>query len=410
MKVSILTLGCRVNQAESTFLEGNLKNNGISIVDLKENPDFCIINTCSVTSKSDYQSRQLIRRALSTGSKVIVTGCYTHFNSEKILKINNEILVVPNIDKYNIIKIIDTNIKTNYLSYSSNSRPYIIIQDGCNNKCSFCIVRFARGKSKSIPVEKIIEQIKIYSESGYNEVVLTGIHIGSYGYDLNPKVKLSDLIKTILNKTNIKRIRLSSLEVTEIEDEIIDIMTDSRMCNHLHIPMQSGDDKILKLMNRNYNSKFFLSKIEKIYTKIANISIGTDVIVGFPGETDLEFNTTKNLISKLPISYIHIFPFSSRPGTLAYNYENQVSSQEKKQRVSELQNINKMKRIDYYEKQVGKVLNVIIEKKKSEKFYIGTSENFIKIPVLSDNLPLRSCIRVRVIKDDRNNLIGIPIK
>ncbi|MEM4260997.1 MAG: tRNA (N(6)-L-threonylcarbamoyladenosine(37)-C(2))-methylthiotransferase MtaB [Candidatus Woesearchaeota archaeon] len=409
MKVSILTLGCRVNQAESSFIEGNLINNGISIVNLNDNPDYCIINTCSVTSKSDYQSRQLIRRALKIGSKVIVTGCYTYLNSESISKINKEIIVVPNDKKYNIINLINNNNEIKYLSYSSNSRPYIIIQDGCNNKCSYCIVRIVRGKSRSIPIEKIIEQVKNYTDSGYNEIVLTGIHIGSYGYDLEPKVKLSHLINIILKKTNIMRIRLSSLEVTEIEDELLEMMNDERICNHLHIPIQSGDDRILRLMNRNYNTRFYSLKIEKIAKKVNNINIGTDIIVGFPGETEKEFDNTKNLILNLPISYIHIFPFSAREGTPAYNYNDQINNGEKKKRCLELQSINKIKKKNYYEKQLGKELNIIIEKKISEKLYTGTSENFLKISVISNDLPLKSCIKSKILQNEKNNLIGIPI-
>ncbi|NWF97780.1 MAG: tRNA (N(6)-L-threonylcarbamoyladenosine(37)-C(2))-methylthiotransferase MtaB [Nitrospirae bacterium] len=409
MKVSILTLGCRMNQAESSFIEGNLIRNGVTIVDLKDKPDYCIINTCSVTSRSDYQSRQLIRKAIKSASKVIVTGCYTHFNTDNILNINKKITIVHNANKNNIINIIDSNNKTNYLSYSSNSRPYIIIQNGCNNKCSYCIVRIVRGKSRSVPLEKIIEQVKNYSEAGYNEVVLTGIHIGSYGQDFNPKVKLSYLIKSILNKTNIMRIRLSSLEVTEIDDEIIEIMTDNRICNHLHIPLQSGDDNILKLMNRNYNNRIFSSIIEKLINKVSNINIGTDIIIGFPGETNNEFNNTKRVVSDLPINYMHIFPFSPRTGTLAYNLKNQISSIEKKKRSLELQYINTIKKRNYYEKQNGKELKIIIEKKVNDGVYTGTSENFLKIPVLSNNLPLKSCIKVRVIKDEKNKLFGIPI-
>ncbi len=410
MKVSILTLGCRVNQAESSFIEGTLLNNGISIVNLKDRPDYCIINTCSVTSKSDYQSRQLIRRALKTGSKVIVTGCYTHFNSDSIMKISKEIIIIHNPSKYNIINLINNNIEKNTLNYSSNSRPYIIIQDGCNNKCSYCIVRIVRGRSRSIPIEKIIEQVKVYCESGYKEIVLTGIHIGSYGHDFIPKVKLSDLIKTILNKTNIMRIRLSSIEATEIEDDLLEIISDDRICNHLHIPMQSGDDSILRLMNRNYNSRLYSSKIEKIVKKIKNINIGTDIIVGFPSETDKEFNNTKNLILNLPISYMHIFPFSSRPGTPAFNFKEQINSNEKKKRYLELQYINIIKKRSYYEKQIGQELNVIIEKKTNENVYKGTSENFLKISVLSTDLPLKNSIRSKIIKIEKNNLIGIPIK
>ena len=211
MKAAIFTLGCRVNQSESELIEGNLKSHGFSKVGLSEKPDYCIINTCSVTAKSDYQSRQLIRRAVRSGAKVIVTGCYSQLNAEDIAKIDSNIEIVGNVDKVRYINLLFNITSCNDISYSSRSRPHVKVQDGCNYSCSYCIVPLARGKSRSVHLEAILKHIKTFVESGFQEIVLTGIHLGSYGYDFNPQLKLSKLIKTILKETNIHRIRLSSI-------------------------------------------------------------------------------------------------------------------------------------------------------------------------------------------------------
>jgi len=411
MKVSILTLGCKVNQSESSVIEGNLRKLGYSIVSLSERPDYSIINTCTVTSKSDYQSRQLIRRSARTGAKVIVTGCYSQLRPEEIIKIEGVIAVVDNSNKYNIIDLLTNNLSSVALSYSNRSRPYVKIQDGCNNSCTYCIVPKARGRSKSIDIIEVLKQACEFESAGYNEIVLTGIDIGSYGYDLKPKVKLSELIKTLLLKTRIKRIRLSSIEIKELDTELIELLQEQRICKHMHLPLQSGDDNILKLMNRMYTSKEYISVVERIVKKIPEISIGTDVIVGFPGEGEKEFIKTKNLIDSLPISYMHIFPFSSRPNTLAYKMNNLNDFSVKRKRFRIMNALNIKKKKDYMSSQINRILDVILEEHIIDNLSLGTSSNYLKVKFPSNGYSKRSQVFVRVsgIEEDklRGNLVEI---
>ncbi len=293
MKVSVLTLGCKVNQSESSIIEGNLNKLGYSIVSLSEHPDYCIVNTCSVTSKSDYQSRQLIRRAVRSGAKVIVTGCYSQLRPDDIRDIDGIFSIVENNKKMSIINMLSDNIASTTYSYSSRSRPYLKVQDGCNFACTYCIVPLARGKSVSLDVSEVIRQANEFEASGYNEIVLTGIHLGSYGYDLRPRTRLSALLKILLKKTKIHRIRLSSIEINEVDDELIGILKEQRLCKHIHLPLQSADDAVLRLMNRMHTSDVYISTVENIIKNVPYIAIGTDVIVGFPGEGDKEFLNTK---------------------------------------------------------------------------------------------------------------------
>ena len=409
MKAAVLTLGCRVNQAESELIEGNLKSHGFSIAGLSEKPDYCIINTCSVTAKSDYQSRQLIRRAVRSGAKVIVTGCYSQLNAEDIAKIDSNIEIVDNSDKVNLINMLLSLTSCNNISYSSRSRPHIKIQDGCNYSCSYCIVPLARGKSRSVEPKTILGHIRGFVESGFQEVVLTGIHLGSYGYEFDPQLKLSKLIKTILKETNIHRIRLSSLEVKEVDNELIELMQSERICRHIHLPLQSGDDTILKLMNRTYSSKEFISTVEKILSRIPDICLGADVIVGFPGEGIIEFSNTKKLIEQLPVSYMHIFPFSPRPKTLAAQMENRVAESEKKSRFLELNELNQAKKISYLSSQIGRTLEIVVEDKHDDTSCLGTSSNYLKILTSACGASKKTCVNIRVTQADGFVLLGTPI-
>jgi len=409
MKAAVLTLGCRVNQSESELIEGNLKSHGFSIAGLSEKPDYCIINTCSVTAKSDYQSRQLIRRAVRSGAKVIVTGCYSQLNAEDIAKIDSNIEIVDNSDKVNLINMLLRLTSCNNISYSSRSRPHIKIQDGCNYSCSYCIVPLARGKSRSVEPKTILGHIRGFVESGFQEVVLTGIHLGSYGYEFDPQLKLSKLIKTILKETNIHRIRLSSLEVKEVDNELIELMQSERICRHIHLPLQSGDDTILKLMNRTYSSKEFISTVEKILSRIPDICLGADVIVGFPGEGIIEFSNTKKLIEQLPVSYMHIFPFSPRPKTLAAQMENRVAESEKKSRFLELNELNQAKKISYLSSQIGRTLEIVVEDKHDDTSCLGTSSNYLKILTSACGASKKTCVNIRVTQAVGFVLLGTPI-
>lgn len=411
MKAAILTLGCKVNQAESTFIEGNLIDSGFSIVGLSAHPDYCIINTCSITAKSDYQSRQLIRRALRSGAKrVIVTGCYSQLRSEDIKKIDSRIEIVHNRDKYGIINLLECNLSSYCLGLSGRSRPYVKIQDGCNHSCTYCIVPKARGKSKSTGVSEILDEIWKIESQGYNEIVLTGIHLGSYGRDLIPQVKLSDVLKTVLNKTKIQRIRLSSIEPNEIDRDIIDLLKEERICKHLHVPLQSGDNTILQRMNRTYSSQDYIHIIETVLSTAPEIALGTDVIVGFPGESAGEFKNTKELLTYLPFSYIHIFPFSPRPDTPAARMSNQIPKAVIKERAQELHVLNECKKRDYMISQVDKTLDVIVEQQSAEPALIGTSGNYLKIWLSTKGYSKKSLVHVRTTGIEGDFVKGIPIE
>lgn len=406
MKVSVLTLGCRVNQSESSVIEGTLKENGVTIVNLKEKPDICIVNTCTVTAKSDYSSRQLIRKATNTGAKVIVTGCYSQLRNDEVRSIPGVIELVDNTRKYEIVNIITGKENDLVFSCFSRSRPHLKVQDGCNYSCSYCAVPLARGKSRSIPLEEILKRVKTIEAAGYNEVVLTGVHLGSYGKDLAVKSSLKLLLKFILKSSCIKRIRLSSLEINDVDNELIELLQDIRLCSHIHLPLQSGSDKILKLMKRNYTLSEFSAKADMIFSKVDNVSIGSDIIVGFPGEEDEEFMSTYNFLNSFPFSYLHIFPFSARPATEAGTMMNRVQNNIIKSRLDILIELSKAKKHAYLQKQMHGVLDVIIEEKSRHGYVLGTSGNYIKVSMPFDKAIKGSIVLVKVLRVSDNLIEG----
>jgi|Deesub1362A_J573_1020465.scaffolds.fasta_scaffold00027_26 threonylcarbamoyladenosine tRNA methylthiotransferase MtaB len=408
MKVCLLSLGCKVNQAENSLLESALKGHGHEVVGIDETPEVCIINTCTVTAKSDYQSRQLIRRASRTGAKVIVTGCYAELNKEQVSSLKEVETVVENKNKLNIINMLCGNNASIALNKSGNrTRFFLKVQDGCNHSCSYCIIPKARGSSRSIAPSEVIAQVERAVAEGYKEVVLTGIHLGLYGNDINTSV--SELVEEILDKTAIERIRLSSLEITEISDRLIRLFDDKRVCRHLHIPLQSGDDRILNLMNRNYDSAFFKKTILNIAERLPDIALGTDIIVGFPHEGETEFNNTFRLAEELPFTYIHVFPFSKRPGTKAALMPDTVGSSERKQRAAALRRLADRKRKEYMTRHIGKTLDVLIEEKVSNGVCRGTSSNYLKVHVLTDGYEKGSIVPVRIEAEEKGLLFGKPI-
>ncbi len=411
MKVSVLTLGCKANQAESLTIETGLRTHGFRVVELSEKPELCIINTCSVTSRSDYQSRQLIRKARRAGAKVIVTGCYSELNRDYVQGMDGVAKVLNNTNKFSIINELTGKTEDNPLSFEhlNKARLFLKVQDGCNYSCSYCIIPRARGRSRSVAAGAIIDQINAASGI-YNEVVLTGIHLGLYGYDLRPRARLSNLLKTILSKTAIKRIRLSSLGITEISDDLLDIIMDDRVCKHLHIPLQSGDDRILRFMNRAYSSGVFLKGIERIYSRIPDISIGTDVIVGFPGEGEVEFNNTKRLLEMTPFSYLHIFPFSPRPGTVASKMRMGGNPRTRNQRCAVLRELGMLKKEDFMRRQIGKTLDLLIERRIDNGCCLGTTGNYLKVKAMIPHAAVRDIVHVRINDYQSGLLIGNPIQ
>jgi threonylcarbamoyladenosine tRNA methylthiotransferase MtaB len=440
MKVSIITLGCKVNQAESASIEGELREKGNEIVSFSNNPgtnrnrpDACIINTCTVTAKSDYQSRQMIRRAVRSGAKVIATGCYAQLRPEELSGIEGIDLVLGNSEKGNIaehlhrimtsnvsgrergctsptvcIKHPDTpmHLKTHY---SNRSRAFLKIQDGCNFSCSYCTVPRARGKSRSLGHEDLLCAVDTFSQDGYREIILSGIHIGSYGSDLQPKSTLLKIVKEITRAYPHIRFRLSSLDPREFRGEFLSLMKDGHICPHLHIPLQSGSDRMLKTMKRRYNTSFYENLINSIAADYPGISIGTDIIIGFPGESDDDFNSTAKLLERLPLSYIHVFPFSKRPDTVAADMKGQVRDEIKKNRVKRTLEIAQSKKNKYLRSHLAKELNVIVEEKlTSDGYYRGISDNYIRPFIRTSNLKLGQTVRVKAVSFVDGNLMSIP--
>jgi threonylcarbamoyladenosine tRNA methylthiotransferase MtaB len=396
MRVSLLTLGCKVNQAEMADIEGALQGMGHEIVGLTENPDVCVVNTCTVTAKSDYQSRQLIRRAGRTGARVIVSGCYAELNRGTVTRMEGVEKVVSNSDKSSIINILGANSEScGSTMPGGRSRYFLKVQDGCNNSCSYCIVPRARGSSKSVPPHEIIEKARRAVGEGYRELVLTGIHLGQYGADLEGG-SLPGLVENILNNTGVQRLRLSSIEVNEVDDRLLGLFEDPRMARHLHIPLQSGDDGVLSMMNRNYDTAFFREVAARIAERLPEAALGTDVIAGFPRESESAFINTVDLIRELPFSYLHVFPYSRRPGTPAADMDDTVGESLRKERARTLRSLGARKKESYMARQVGRTLETLIESRTSEGTWRGTSCNYLKVRASGSALRRGSIVPVRV--------------
>ncbi|MCK4309413.1 MAG: tRNA (N(6)-L-threonylcarbamoyladenosine(37)-C(2))-methylthiotransferase MtaB, partial [Candidatus Atribacteria bacterium] len=363
IKVAFKTLGCKVNQYETEVIFNLFQTAGYRIINFKEKADIYIINTCTVTKEADRKSKQMVRKAIrqNQNAKIIVTGCYAQSNYQDLKKIEGISLIAGNREKNIILQQIDklninhTIIKVKPVKYlrkfdnifkgeiSLHTRAWVKIQDGCNKFCSYCKVPYARGPARSRLIEDILKEISNLNSRGVKEVVLLGINLGTYGKDMfDKKVSLSKLISLISNFEEIKRIRLSSIELDDINDELMDVFIKCpKLCHHLHIPLQSGDDKILKLMNRPYTTSVFKNKISQIMRKIPDIAITTDIMVGFPREDVQSFNNTYNFVKKIGFAKIHIFPYSDREKCLATSFPDKVDQKIKKDRRNKLLNLSK---------------------------------------------------------------------
>ncbi|MDY0131344.1 MAG: tRNA (N(6)-L-threonylcarbamoyladenosine(37)-C(2))-methylthiotransferase MtaB [Desulforegulaceae bacterium] len=404
-KFKIITLGCKCNHYESDSIAMQLEQSGYE--QNEETPDLVIVNTCTVTAKAGMQSRQAIRKELKKNPlvKIIATGCHSQTEPEEIKKINKKITLVSQ-GKKNLIpeftikdSFEDTIIssvcsETEFKFMSSpnkatKTRAYLKIQDGCNAFCSYCIIPYSRGRSRSMAFEQVIEELVKLKENGYKEVVLTGIHIGCYGKDLKNKTNFTSLIKHLAkNNQKFPRLRISSIEPDEITDEIIEIgASTSILCPHFHIPFQSGDDYILKKMKRPYSRKFLEELVLKIKNRINDASIGVDVLFGFPGETESCFQNTFNLLKELPVSYFHVFPFSPRKNTAAAGFKNQINGKITKKRCQLARSLSNLKKDEFYKSQSGKVKNVLIENQRDKQTgnLKGFTENYVSVFVRGEN-------------------------
>ncbi|MCP3924097.1 MAG: tRNA (N(6)-L-threonylcarbamoyladenosine(37)-C(2))-methylthiotransferase MtaB [Desulfobacterales bacterium] len=415
----IKTLGCKVNQFESEGISNYLIQNGWNLSETK--PDVCIINTCTVTGNATNQSKSLINKIIKNhkASRVIVTGCYAQAESDEIKEISGVTDVIGHFDKQQIPDLILKSIEHTDItndtenkffkempaaSYGSRTRPFLKIQDGCDSFCTYCIVPYARGRSRSMSFNKVIKTIKDYKQNGYLETVISGIHVGKYGYDLESKTNLTDLLETITDKRLIDRVRLGSIEPTEIDNRLLEIVKNSDIvCKHIHIPLQSGDSGILKQMGRPYDREFYKDLILKIKDLIPDISIGTDIMVGFPGESESEYQNSYDLINELPISYIHVFPFSKRKGTKAYDLEDNLSKNELKLRCDKLRSLGQDKKTDFIKNFSKRSMDVLIERKRNSKTGLlkGITSNYINIHFDGDDKYRNSIQRLNLAYNEK---------
>lgn len=395
--VGILTLGCKVNTYESEFVTNLLKENGYEIKDFTDICDIYIINTCTVTNTSDIKSKKMIRNAIKRNPHacVVAMGCFIEANKD--YEIEGLDIVIGNKDKSKIIELLDEyfskkeTIKRLYsqelnsfedmfiTNFPNRTRAFVKIQDGCENFCSYCIIPFVRGKCRSKDFNKVLEEINALVANGYYEVVLTGIHTGNYGVDIN--TTFAALLKEIVKIKQLKRLRISSIEITELTDEVLNVIKENNVIvDHLHIPLQAGSNEVLKGMNRKYDLEYFYNKIKQIRTIRPNISISTDIIVGFPGESKGMFEQTLKTSKELSFSKIHVFPYSERKGTKALEIEPKVNPTEKKQRARELLELSKQLELEYANKFLNKTVEVLIEEQK-ENYSIGHTSNYLKVKI-----------------------------
>jgi threonylcarbamoyladenosine tRNA methylthiotransferase MtaB len=424
MRIAFTTLGCKINQYETDHLRQDLESKGNLIVPFDADADVYIINTCSVTAKTDYQCRQVIRSATrrNPGAKVVVTGCYASTRPEELQKIPGVTLVVGNKVKIGIPdrimdfeKLQETS-RTENLSprisigkASNRTRGFLKIQDGCDNRCSYCIVPIARGSSRSVRPQDVYREFGRLVASGCPEIVLSGIHIGTYGSDLSEPMGLSDLIRSLVSMRGTSRIRLSSIEPNEINQEILNFL-EKGLCRHLHIPLQSGDDSILKAMKRHYTSGFYRDLLADIARKVPGIALGADIMVGFPGEGESEFESTFNLIKESPLTHLHVFSYSPRPGTQAADMKEQVPEPVKKARSEKLRVLGVQKNAEFMGKFTGSELRVVVEDKKNTNtgLLTGLSDNYIRVQILGTNEShIGREIKVRVSRVEKEGVFGI---
>lgn len=414
MNIHIHTFGCRLNQYESEKISFELKNMGANITELK-NADAIAINTCTVTNDSDKKLINYLDKLENISQKkIFLIGCYVSKKENLFDKEN--ITIIPNDKKEEASQIIFNTLTKNYESEFKNpiffpqeqSRAYLKIQDGCEVFCSYCIVARVRGKHKSVEPKKIYDAIKIAYEYGYKEIVLTGLNLGSYNY--NNEIKFIQIVKNMLeisSKFGI-RIRLSSIEPIYFNDELISLFKNSEvLCPHAHIPLQSGSDKILKLMNRRYTSGYYLNIVEKLYKTNSNIGISADIMVGFPNEDSNDFKDTYNLCEKSKFIKMHIFRYSNRENTPSSKMEGQIGYRTKLKRAKLLNELNNKMKDDFYKNAINRELKVIAEKKLENNYYIGTSGEYLKVKFKSEKIiEKKDIIKVKAIKYEDNIIIG----
>ncbi|MBR3661599.1 MAG: tRNA (N(6)-L-threonylcarbamoyladenosine(37)-C(2))-methylthiotransferase MtaB [Bacilli bacterium] len=419
MKVKAITLGCKVNAYESEFVLSKFEEKGYEIT--HDIADIYIINTCSVTNTSDAKSRKVINKITRENPRaiVVVMGCM--IEAHKDYENDKVSIIIGNKDKSKVVELVETYMKNHQKEkklYSDfdlefedmfietmhdHTRAYVKIQDGCENFCSYCIIPYTRGRQRSKNPDRVIEEITTLVNNGYQEIVLTGIHTGHFGSDLD--TTFPELLRRICKIDGLKRLRISSIEITELNDDFLNVLkTEKKIVNHMHIPLQAGSDTILKAMNRKYLTNYYREKINTIRSIRPGIAISTDVIVGFPSESEKLFNETLELCKEIEFSKIHVFPFSVRHGTKAETMDNQIPENIKKDRVQKLVELSNKLEQEYMKTFIGDILEVLVET-NNDNFSIGHTDNFLKVRI-DGNISSNKIVKVKIKKIDNLILEG----
>lgn len=398
-KVALHTLGCKLNFSETSTVGKQFLSNGFDIVDYKEKADVYVLNTCTVTENADKECRQYVRKALKENPEafIIVMGCYAQLRPDEIASIKGVDLILGSNEKFKIFSLVDSFNKKNLACIYTSShdelnefgpasssdaddrtRAFLKIQDGCDYKCSFCTIPLARGKSRSMDSNGAVESFNHLLEQGYKEIILTGVNVGDYGKFID-----TDLYSLLLKFNKIEgdfRIRISSIEPNLLTDDILNLTANNnKFCNHFHIPLQSGSEKILRLMQRRYKLEDYRNLIYKVQSKIPDAGIGVDVITGFPGETKEDFLDTYNFIKELPVSYLHAFTYSERPNTKAINMNGKLDTHEKRERTNMLRILSEKKKFEFHQSMFDKTNEVLFETENHDGFMNGFTSNYIKV-------------------------------
>jgi len=451
----IQQFGCRATQADGAALERQLLERGCSAAPEAAAADFVVVNTCTVTAAADAQARDAIRKihAQNPAARLIVTGCYAQRAPEDLAALPGVSWVVGNSHKPQIPELIgslpqsplspsvqnffpaalldaeplslsrapakiltgDIFEQTTLLAApvlggeGNHSRPTLKIQDGCNSRCSYCVIPFVRGKSRSLPAEVVLQEIQRLTASGFREIVLSGINIGTYGRDLSPRVEFLDLVRRILDETSVERLRISSIEPLDVTRDLVELFASTdRIAHHFHMPLQSGSDRILAAMHRWYRSEHYARRVELIREHLPHAAIGADVIAGFPGETEADHAATLAFIERLPFTYLHVFSFSMRPGTQAAKLANQLSATVIKRRARELRALGEAKSATFRCSQIGRTLRVLTLRPDEDPAADSTpaiSSNYLRVRVPGKR-PANNWVNVFVLKEERNCLLS----
>ncbi|RCK76573.1 MAG: tRNA-t(6)A37 methylthiotransferase [Ignavibacteriae bacterium] len=425
-KASFYTLGCKLNFAETSTIARTFAENGFLITKFEDKSDVYIVNTCTVSQRADKECRKIIRSIIrrSPDAYIIVTGCYAQLRPEEIASIEGVDLVLGTKEKFQIQNFLSSLDKKKspqiYVSELSDSndfgiaysgdvddrtRAFLKIQDGCDFHCSFCTIPLARGESRSQPIDSIINQAKYLSEKGFKEIVLSGVNVGDYGKKIGEN--LLNLLEKLVQIHGIERIRISSIEPNLLSNELINfILQNEKLCNHFHIPLQSGSDEILKLMRRRYKVEDYKKLVEYIKTKDPDAAIGADVIVGFPGETEMHFQETYKFLLDLPISYLHVFTYSERPNTPAAQSQNQIEPRIRFERNRKLRLLGKKKKLNFYSKFLTQFIPVLFESNHDDGYMYGFTRNYIRVRVDYDESLVNKIVPVKIISVDDDVCLG----